>query len=229
MGDKSIGGDFQNKKFLVVAGNIGSGKTTLTRKLSEDLNLKPFFEPVVNNPFLEDFYHDMNRWSFSLQIYFLNHRFNAHKLIEGSKESGVQDRSIYEDAHVFARSLFEQGNMDARDYECYLGIYHSMLSFLNRPNLVIYLKRSVPKLIERIRKRGRDYEQGIAPDYLERLNQYYNEWFESYQEGPKLVIDTDDLDFVRSQDDYNFIKNKIIGALGSEREEGLTSGKALGL
>ena len=222
MNEKSykLGGETHQKKFLVIAGNIGSGKTTLTKKLSEHFGWVPHFEPVVDNPFLEDFYKDMKRWSFSLQIYFLDHRFNAHRMIESSPVTGIQDRSIYEDAHVFARSLFEQGMMDPRDYECYLGIFHSMLNYLSKPTLVIYLQRSVPKLMERIRRRGRDFEKGIAPEYLERLNHYYDEWFDSYDAGKKLLIETDEMDFLSSHDDFmaivESIKKQLVGTPNAE-------------
>ena len=154
-----------NKMFIVVAGNIGSGKTTLTKKLSKRLGWRPHFESVEENPYLEDFYGDMNRWSFPLQVYFLSHRFNVHRSIEASNFTDIQDRSIYEDAHIFARALFEQGALSPRDYKSYLNLYHSMVEQLRVPDLVIGLKRSLPNLIDRIKSRGRDYEQS----YLEGL------------------------------------------------------------
>lgn len=198
-----------DKMFVVVAGNIGSGKTTLTKKLSERLNWKPHFESVQDNPYLADFYDNMSRWSFPLQVYFLNHRFNTHKFIEYGAGSAIQDRSIYEDANIFARALFEQGDLDQRDYETYCTLYESMIQYLNAPTLMIFLKRSVPKLVERIRLRGRDYEQAIPIDYLTRLNGYYDEWYESYSLGKSLVVDTDDLDFLENDAHFDQLINKI--------------------
>lgn len=195
--------------FVVVAGNIGSGKTTLTKKLSETLNWKPYFESVGDNPYLADFYDCMERWSFPLQVYFLTHRFNTHKLIESSMASSIQDRSIYEDANIFARALFEQGDLDKRDYENYRTLYESMIPYLSTPSLMIFLKRSVPKLQERIKLRGRDYEQSIPVDYLTKLNQYYNEWYDNYSMGKSLIVDTDDLDFLENEDHFNKLVEKI--------------------
>ncbi|MBL7664134.1 MAG: deoxynucleoside kinase [Bacteriovoracaceae bacterium] len=191
-----------NKMFVVVAGNIGSGKTTLTEKLAKRLSWNPHFESVQDNPYLSDFYGDMSRWSFPLQVYFLTHRFNTHKTIETSSMSSIQDRSIYEDANIFARALYEQGKLDRRDYENYRTLYNSMTSYLSAPTLMIFLKRSVPKLIERIKQRGRDYEQTIPVDYLSQLNVYYDDWYKSYNLGKSLIVDTDDLDFV--DNDYHF-------------------------
>lgn len=198
-----------NRHFVVVAGNIGSGKTTLTKKLSERLGWKPHFESVQDNPYLADFYQDKARWSFPLQTYFLNHRFNTHKFIENSMASAVQDRSIYEDANIFARSLFEMGEMEQRDYENYCNLYESMIQYLNPPTLMIFLKRSVPKLVERIKLRARDYEQGIPVDYLTKLNQCYDDWYESYDLGKSLIVDTDDLDFLENEEHFDKLVQKI--------------------
>ncbi|MCO4753614.1 MAG: deoxynucleoside kinase [Bacteriovoracaceae bacterium] len=198
-----------NRHFVVVAGNIGSGKTTLTKKLSTRLGWKPFYESVQDNPYLADFYDDMGRWSFPLQVYFLNHRFNTHKAIEGGLASSVQDRSIYEDANIFARALFEQGDLDARDYENYCQLYESMIQYLSPPTLMIFLKRSVPKLQERIQLRGRDYEQAIPVDYLTKLNQYYDDWYDNYDLGKSLVVDTDDLDFLENEEHFDKLVQKI--------------------
>jgi deoxyadenosine/deoxycytidine kinase len=195
--------------FVVVAGNIGCGKTTLTKKLSERLGWKPHFESVSDNPYLADFYGDMARWAFPLQIYFLNNRFTTHKQIENSAASCVQDRSIYEDANIFARALHDQGTLDSRDYENYKTLYNSMTTYLNPPTLMIFLKRSVPKLLERIQLRGRDYEQSIPVDYLTRLNRYYDEWYESYDLGKSLVVDTDELDFLDNEEHFNRLIQKI--------------------
>ena len=198
-----------NKMFVVVAGNIGSGKTTLTKKLSERLAWKPYYESVQDNPYLADFYDSMSRWSFPLQVYFLTHRFNTHKMIEGGLGSSVQDRSIYEDANIFARALFEQGDLDKRDYENYRTLYESMIPYLSVPTLMIFLKRSVPKLQERIQMRGRDYEQAIPVDYLTKLNQYYDDWYENYDQGKSLIVDTDELDFLENEEHFDKLVKKI--------------------
>lgn len=205
-----------NKMFVVVAGNIGSGKTTLTKKLSEKLEWKPHFESVQDNPYLSDFYDNMSRWSFPLQVYFLNHRFNTHKLIEGGAGSAIQDRSIYEDANIFARALFEQGDLDKRDYETYCTLYESMIQYLNPPTLTIFLRRSVPKLLERIKLRGRDYEQAIPVDYLTKLNGYYDDWYENYNLGKSLVVDTDDLDFLENEEHFDKLVRKIHDSLDQQ-------------
>lgn len=198
-----------NRMFVVVAGNIGSGKTTLTKKLAERLNWRPNFESVQDNPYLEDFYQDMERWSFPLQVYFLTHRFNTHRSIESSSNSEIQDRSIYEDANIFARALFEQKCISTRDYENYCKLYQSMIEFLKAPDLMICLKRSIPKLQERIKMRGRDYEQSISVDYLTRLNRYYDDWYENYNLGKSLQVDTDDLDFLDNEDHFDKLVERI--------------------
>ena len=198
-----------NPMFVVVAGNIGSGKTTLTKKLSERLGWKPHFESVSDNPYLADFYKDMSRWSFPLQVYFLTHRFNTHKQIETSPASSVQDRSIYEDANIFARALYEQGNLDARDYENYRTLFESMIQYLSPPTLMIFLKRSVPKLQERIKQRGRDYEQAIPVDYLTSLNHYYDDWYANYNMGKSLIVDTDELDFLDNEEHFDRLVKRI--------------------
>lgn len=198
-----------NPMFVVVAGNIGSGKTTLTKKLSERLGWKPHFESVQDNPYLADFYSDMSRWSFPLQVYFLNHRFNTHRQIEGLPASSIQDRSIYEDANIFARSLYDQGKLDKRDYENYRQLYDSMIQFLNPPTLMIFLRRSIPKLQERIKQRGRDYEQAIPTEYLTSLNEYYDEWYANYNLGKSLIVDTDELDFLDNEEHFDRLVKKI--------------------
>jgi deoxyadenosine/deoxycytidine kinase len=198
-----------NPMFVVVAGNIGSGKTTLTKKLSERLGWKPHFESVQDNPYLADFYADMNRWSFPLQVYFLTHRFNTHKQIESLTASSVQDRSIYEDANIFARSLFDQGKLDKRDYENYKNLYESMIQYLSPPTLMIFLKRSLPRLKERIYQRGRNYEQSIPSEYLASLNNYYDEWYQNYNLGKSLIVDTDELDFLENEEHFNRLVKRI--------------------
>ena len=197
------------KRFIAIAGNIGSGKTTLTQMLSEHYRWEPHYEVVAENPYLADFYGDMNRWSLQLQVFFLSQRFQAHQTITRSDSSAIQDRSIYEDAHIFARALFEQGDMDARDYENYNRLYQSMIQFLRPPTLMIFLRRSVPKLMERIHQRGRDYEQSISYDYLTRLNQYYDEWYDQYEAGNALVIQTDELDFLDNEAHFNLLVGKM--------------------
>lgn len=198
-----------NPMFVVVAGNIGSGKTTLTKKLSERLGWKPHFESVQDNPYLADFYADMSRWSFPLQVYFLNHRFNTHRQIETLPASSIQDRSIYEDANIFARSLYDQGKLDKRDYENYRQLYDSMIQFLNPPTLMIFLKRSIPKLQERIKQRGRDYEQAIPTEYLTSLNKYYDDFYANYNMGKSLIVDTDELDFLENEEHFDRLVKKI--------------------
>lgn len=198
-----------NPMFVVVAGNIGSGKTTLTKKLSDRLGWKPHFESVSDNPYLADFYKDMDRWSFPLQVYFLTHRFNTHKMIEGIPASSVQDRSIYEDANIFARALAESGKLDARDYQNYKTLYESMIQYLSPPTLMIFLRRSVPKLQERIKQRGRDYEQSIPVDYLTSLNNYYDDWYANYNLGKSLIVDTDELDFLDNEEHFDRLVKRI--------------------
>lgn len=206
----------ENRHFVVVAGNIGSGKTTLTKKLSEKLGWKPHFESVQDNPYLADFYENMQRWSFPLQVYFLNHRFNTHKFIENSNSSSIQDRSIYEDANIFAKSLFEQGDLDARDYENYCCLYESMIQYLSPPTLMVFLRRSIPKLQERIKMRGRDYEQAIPIDYLTKLNQYYDDWYDNYDLGKSLIVDTDDLDFLENEEHFDKLVEKIYSSIDQQ-------------
>ena len=202
-----------NRMFVIIAGNIGSGKTTLTKKLAQHLGLRPHFESVQNNPYLKDFYGDMKRWSFPLQIYFLTHRFNVHRQIEQSNHSHIQDRSIYEDYHIFARSLFEQGHMSARDYKNYSQLSETMTQFLHPPHLMIGLKRSIPGLLDRIKGRGREYEQSISAEYLTQLNLYYDEWFSSYSLGKSLIIETDELDFLNNEDHFNTLVQKMADSI----------------
>jgi deoxyadenosine/deoxycytidine kinase len=206
----------QQKKFLAVAGNIGCGKTTLTNRISNSFGWVPMFESVEDNPYLIDFYGDMSRYSFPLQIYFLNHRFKAHKSIEMGNFSAVQDRTIYEDANIFARNLFEIGKMTQRDYQTYLDVYQTIISHLAAPDLMIFLKRSVPKLAERINGRGRDCEKNIDLDYLERLNFLYQDWFSKYNLGPSLLIDTDELDFAQSPEDYSWLIRQIANSFDQQ-------------
>jgi deoxyadenosine/deoxycytidine kinase len=199
--------------FIAVAGNIGTGKTTLTHLLSRRFGWTPHFEAVTDNPYLADFYRDMSRWSFPLQIFFLNHRFGAHQAITQGTNSAIQDRSIYEDANIFARNLHETGQMEDRDFKNYLQLYTTMTSFLQPPDLVLYLRKSLPKLKEQISKRGRDYEKSIPDEYLLSLNRYYDDWMETYSMGKKLIINSDSLDFVENPQDFEHIASKIVSTL----------------
>jgi deoxyadenosine/deoxycytidine kinase len=199
--------------FIAVAGNIGTGKTTLTHLLSRRFGWTPHFEAVTDNPYLADFYRDMSRWSFPLQIFFLNHRFGAHQAITQGTNSAIQDRSIYEDANIFARNLHETGQMEERDFRNYLQLYNTMTSFLQPPDLVLYLRKSLPKLKEQITKRGRDYEKSIPDEYLLSLNRYYDDWMENYSMGKKLIINSDTLDFVENPQDFEQIASKIVSTL----------------
>lgn len=201
------------KIFIAVAGNIGTGKTTLTRMLSERFGWNPHFEAVVDNPYLADFYQDMNRWAFPLQIFFLNNRFSAHQRVSKETHSAIQDRSIYEDANIFARNLYEQGSMEKRDYENYLQLYHVMCQFLQPPDLIVYLRKSLPRLKEQIAIRGRDYEKAIPDQYLSNLSRYYDDWMGRYDLGKKLIIESDDLDFVHRSNDFEDIVERIVSAL----------------
>lgn len=199
----------EKKVFVSVAGNIGSGKSSLTRLISEEMKWKPYYEKVNNNPYLNDFYRDMNRWSFNLQIYFLSHRFKTHKEILNRKSSVIQDRSIYEDVEIFARNLYELGKMKKRDYENYRNLFKEMTAFLQPPDLLIYLRSSISKLKKQIRLRGREFEKNIDHGYLERLNESYEEWVKNYKLGKRLIIESDSLDFVNRKKDFSFIVKNI--------------------
>ena len=178
-------------KHIAVAGNIGAGKTTLTEMLSKHYKWIPNFEDVDHNPYLMDFYEDMPRWSFNLQIFFLNSRLNQLLEIHAGTETVIQDRTIYEDAHIFAPNLHEMGLMSKRDYNNYFQFFQTLKRMVEPPDLLIYLQASVPTLVAQIQKRGREYEENIRLDYLKRLNDYYNKWIEGYKEGPLLIVDID--------------------------------------
>jgi deoxyadenosine/deoxycytidine kinase len=199
----------KKKTFVAVAGNIGSGKSSLTTMLGKHFSWKPYFESVEDNPYLANFYGDMKRWSFHLQIYFLSHRFTNHKQIVESPESVIQDRSIYEDAEIFARNLHEIGNMDKRDYENYVALYRVMTEYLRPPDLMIYLRASVDTLKKQILKRGRSYEQSIKPEYLEQLNRHYESWIKEYTLGPLLIVESDNLDFVHNEKDFEYVQTLV--------------------
>lgn len=197
------------KIFISVAGNIGSGKSSLTRILSERFNWVPYFESVNDNPYLKDFYDNMSRWSFNLQIYFLAHRFQIHKEINEKRRSVIQDRSIYEDVEIFANNLHKLGKMDVRDYQTYSNLFHEMTYYLKPPDLLVYLKADIRTLINQIKMRGRDFEKNIDIKYLEELNRSYDEWISNYKHGLNLTVNTDDIDFVHSENDLEFVLNSI--------------------
>lgn len=194
---------------IAIAGNIGSGKTTLTKLLSKHYGWEPQFEDVDDNPYLNDFYKDMQRWSFNLQIYFLNSRFGQVQEIHKGNKDVIQDRTMYEDAHIFAPNLHAMGLMSTRDFENYQSLFKLMNNFIPAPNLLIYLRSSVSNLVEQIQKRGRDYENSIRIDYLSRLNERYEAWISSYDRGHLLIIDVDNLDFQQNKEDLGLIINKI--------------------
>jgi deoxyadenosine/deoxycytidine kinase len=203
-----------NKKiFVAVAGNIGSGKSSLTRMLSKHYGWKSFYESVEDNPYLSDFYADMGRWSFNLQVYFLSKRFNDHKKIVEGEDSVIQDRSIYEDAEIFARNLYDIGKMDQRDYSNYVELYKVMTGYLQPPDLLIYLDARIETLIKQIARRGRDYEQSIPREYLEQLSRLYKGWIDHYSLGPLLVVPSDEVDFVHERGDFNRMLMLIQGKL----------------
>jgi deoxyadenosine/deoxycytidine kinase len=194
---------------LAIAGNIGSGKTTLTSMLAKQFKWEAHFEDVDDNPYLNDFYLDMQRWSFNLQIYFLNSRFEQVTKIRQGGKSVIQDRTIYEDAYIFAPNLHAMGLMTTRDYNNYLNLFNLMNKFIHPPDLLIYLRGSVPALVNQIQKRGRDYENAIRLDYLKRLNERYEAWISTYDLGKLLIIDIDDINFAENIEDLGSVMDKI--------------------
>lgn len=199
----------ERKYFVSIAGNIGSGKSSLTSLISKKFDWLAFFESVSDNPYLEDFYSDMNRWSFNLQVYFLSHRFRVHKEILQQKKSVIQDRSIYEDVEIFAKNLYELERMEERDYFNYKNLFQEMCSYLTPPDLLVYLKADVSTLVKQIKMRGRDFEKEIEIDYLKKLNDSYDDWIKDYSYGRSLTIETDNLDFVNSDDDLKYMCNLL--------------------
>ncbi|MBC8345857.1 MAG: deoxynucleoside kinase [Candidatus Marinimicrobia bacterium] len=203
----------KKKSFIGLAGNIGVGKTTFTKKMADAFGWSPFYESVADNPYLSDFYGDMKRWSFNLQIYFLHHRFKAQKEILELDDGVVQDRTIYEDVEIFARNLHEMGRMDDRDWENYQNLFSIMTSYLRKPNLIIYLKASTDTLQTRIHSRGRDYENSIDPEYLHQLNVAYDQWIEKLKEIPVMIVETDQFNIFNDTDRFKSIleevKNKL--------------------
>lgn len=200
-------------KHIAVAGNIGAGKTTLTEMLSKHYKWIPNFEDVDHNPYLMDFYEDMPRWSFNLQIFFLNSRLRQLVEIQKGTETVIQDRTIYEDANIFAPNLHEMGLMSKRDFDNYFHFFQTLKTLVQPPDLLIYLNASVPTLVGQIQKRGREYEENIRLDYLKKLNEYYNKWIADYKEGPLLVIDVDKNKFGEKNEDLGEIIRKVDGQL----------------
>lgn len=206
------------KRFVAIAGNIGVGKSALTALLSERLNWEPFYEAVDDNPYLADFYGDMQRWSFHSQIYFLSRRLRHHWQLLQRAGSVVQDRTVYEDAEIFACNLYRQGLMAERDYRSYRELYEVVTAVLPPPDLIVYLRASLPTLQERIRRRGRPYEQDIATAYLEQLNELYEEWIGGFSLCPVLTVPSDDLDFVLNAGHLELITGKILEKLHGREE-----------
>ncbi len=203
------------KNYIVLAGNIGAGKSTLVDRISSHLGWKPYYEPVSENPYLEDFYQDMKKWAFHSQLYFLTDRLKTHKNLQDYNGSVVQDRSVYEDAEVFAKNLYLQGSISSRDFDTYQGFYKLFLTFLEPPDLVVFLKASVETLKSRIAMRGRGFEAAIPDAYLENLNQLYDSWIEGFTRSPVLEIDAGEIDLVSRPEDLELvvqmIKEKIKG------------------
>lgn len=198
---------------VAIAGNIGAGKTTLTKLLAKHFRWEPHFESVDENPYLDDFYGEMERWSFNLQVYFLNSRFRQILEIRESGKNIIQDRTIYEDARIFAPNLHAMGLMTNRDYNNYDSLFELMERLVSPPDLLIYLRASIPTLVGQIHKRGRDYENSISIDYLSRLNERYEAWITKYDKGNLLIIDVDNLDFVDNPEDLGTIIDRIEGQI----------------
>ena len=201
------------KHFIGIAGNIGVGKSTLTSLLSQHLGWEPFLEGVSDNPYLADFYDDMARWSFHSQVFFLARRLRHHRQLLDRPNSVIQDRTVYEDAEIFARNLYDQGSMEARDYSTYTDLYHAVTAILPPPNLVIYLRASVNTLLKRIQQRGRAYERQISVAYLEKLNALYEDWFHHFTLCPILTIPADRLDYVANDDHLALVITRILERL----------------
>lgn len=194
---------------IVIAGNIGSGKSTLTRMLFERYGWRQLQETVATNPYLDDYYRDLHRWAFNLEVFFLKQRFKDLLAISDSKETWVQDRSIYEGVYIFAANNHDMGNLSDRDYETYTELFENMMEIIHQPDLTIYLRASVPHLMGNIQLRGRDYEQSMPLDYMANLNQRYEDFFMHRYQGPLLVIDVDNMDFLHRPEDFAFILDKV--------------------
>lgn len=206
-----------SRTFCAVAGNIGSGKSTLTSLLAERFAWRPYYEHVDGNPYLADFYSDMQRWAFHLQVYFLSKRFQHHQEILASPESVIQDRTIYEDAEIFARNLYENGHIDERDHANYRELFDTMIQFLEPPDLLIYLRTSVPVLVERIRTRGREYERAIPVEYLKQLDGHYEDWIARYDLSPLLIVETDACNLVAEEEELTRVVERIQRRLEATR------------
>ena len=198
---------------IAIAGNIGAGKTTLTKLLAKHYKWNTHFEDAEDNPYLYDFYEDMQRWSFNLQIYFLNSRLNQIMEIRRSNKTVIQDRTIYEDAYIFAPNLHAMGLMTTRDYKNYMDLFNTMMTFIQPPELLIYLRATIPTLVKQIQKRGREYEESIRLDYLKRLNERYEAWISTYETGNLLIIDVDEINFFDNSEDLGTIITKIDGEI----------------
>jgi deoxyadenosine/deoxycytidine kinase len=209
------------KQFIAVAGNIGAGKSTLTHMLADSFGWQPFFEADAENPYLADFYADMRRWSFHSQVFYLGKRLEHHRQIVDHPASVVQDRTVYEDAEIFAANLHQQGIMSDRDYEAYRRLYRAIASFLPAPTLIVYLRASVPTLQRHIARRGRDFERGIADTYLAQLNALYDAWIAGWQQCPVLTIEIDQLDFPHAVGDYAHILKRVQAAMQPASSNGL--------
>jgi deoxyadenosine/deoxycytidine kinase len=203
----------KKSRHIGIAGNIGSGKTSLTTLLAKHYKWHAYYESVDENPYLNDFYKDMQRWSFNLQVYFLNSRFRQVLEIRNSGQTIIQDRTIYEDAYIFAPNLHDMGLMATRDYQNYVSLFKLMTSLIEPPDLLIYLKSSVPTLVKQIQKRGRDYESSISIDYLSNLNNRYNKWIDNYKLGELLIINADEVDFIENPNDLSKVIDMIDGKL----------------
>jgi deoxyadenosine/deoxycytidine kinase len=206
------------KKFIAVAGNIGVGKSTLVEMICNRLDCQPFYEPVTENPYISDFYKDMRTWSFHSQVFFLTHRLRIHQELVRSSGSVIQDRSIYEDAEIFAHNLFVQGTLSERDYTTYRSLYRTLAEYLPPPDLMIYLRASVPTLLKRITLRNRDYERKIAPEYLTQLNDLYENWINHFTLCPVLTVPADDLDYVAHPSHLELIASKVQEKLTGKEE-----------
>jgi deoxyadenosine/deoxycytidine kinase len=206
------------EKFIAIAGNIGAGKSTLVRMLSEELQWTPFYEPVTENPYLADFYEDMQSWAFHSQVYFLMRRLRIHRKLMNQPGSVIQDRSVYEDAEIFAHNLFLQDSINDRDYETYRELYHVLVEFLPPPDLVIYLRASVPTLLDRIARRDRSYERTISADYLADLNELYESWVEHFELCPVLTVPSDNLDYVAKPQHLMLVVEKVRDILMGKEE-----------
>ena len=200
-------------RHIAIAGNIGAGKTTLTTHLAKHFGWEAHYEDVENNPYLFDFYQDMKRWSFNLQVYFLNSRFKQIVDIQQGEKVVIQDRTIYEDAYIFAPNLHEMGLMSARDFENYFSLFKNINSLISPPDLLIYLKASIPKLVSNIQKRGREYEENLRLDYIKRLNENYERWIGNYKAGKLLIIDIDNIDYEEQPEQLAEIIERVQGEL----------------